>query len=97
MAMAVAGKPDAHHAFDRPAIPPVLSLIVLLVVALTIFYLLPIPPSITIQGRGMLTIFVCNRSRPDAATVASRRRGADWTSGRNVDGRTQSGPGSGRI
>ncbi len=44
---------------DPPAVPPLVSLGVLVLVALLILYVVPRPEAVTVQGWRMLAIFVC--------------------------------------
>lgn len=59
MAEMVPDKLDPPRATDAPAIPPWVSVVILLFVTFGILYLLPRPAAITVQGWRMFAIFVC--------------------------------------
>ena len=52
-------KPASPPAVDAPALPPLTSVALILLVGLAILFLVPRPVTITIQGWRMLAIFVC--------------------------------------
>lgn len=59
MAEAVTGKSHPRPMTEAPAIPPSVSVLILLFVALGILYVIPRPAAITVQGWWMFAIFVC--------------------------------------
>ena len=59
MAEAVTDKSPPRPITEAPAIPPWVSVLILLFVALGILYVIPRPAAITVQGWWMFAIFVC--------------------------------------